>query len=100
MLKNNQIREVRGGVMASLRTDMIDSLWISTAYRTTNIQHYGDCGYYEIIVWEYDHIKKELGKILYQNSLGNCTVDARKGHERIVNVFRYLAYRKRRENKR
>lgn len=83
--------------MSSLRTDMIDNVWISTAIRDTYIAEIGMAvNYYETIVWEYDHIEKKLGKILYMGSHGRYNKFARKGHERIVKIFRYLAWRKRR----
>jgi hypothetical protein len=83
--------------MSSLRTDMIDNVWISTAPRTTYIAEIGGkVKYYETIVWEYDHIEKNLGKILYMGNGGNSKYFARKAHERIVKIFRYLAWRKRR----
>jgi hypothetical protein len=82
--------------MASLRTDMIGDVWISTAYRITDIQGC-EVGYYEIIVWDYNHDTKEVGKIRYMNDVGSNPHDARMGHERIVEIFRYLEYRKRRK---
>ena len=84
--------------MASLRTDMIGNVWISTAYRSADISGYGSMNYYEVIVWDYNHIEKKLGKIRYMNDVGNTVRSARKGHERIVKIFRYLEYRKRRES--
>jgi len=83
--------------MASLRTDMIGAVWISTAYRTTYIGALGrDVGYYEIIVWEYDHTENKVGKILYMCDSGSEIKYARKKHEKVVRAFRYLEYRKRR----
>jgi hypothetical protein len=48
------------------------------------------------MVWEWDHNTKHLGKICFQNNSGIFKKAARIEHERIVKVFRYLAFRKRR----
>lgn len=83
--------------MSSIRTDMIDNYWISTAQISTSIQSYGEVYYYETMVWEWDYNNKLLGKICFQNNSGIFKNGARIEHERIVKVFRYLAYRKRRD---
>jgi len=82
--------------MASIRAELIGEYWISTAPRTTYISNYGEVAYYETMAWEWDAKEKLLGKIVYMGDSGNDKKWALKEHNKVVNVFRYLTWRKRR----
>jgi hypothetical protein len=86
--------------MASLRADLINKYWVSTAYRETEIQGM-DIGYFETIVWEYDWVKnkQKIGKIVGVYPHGSTVKSALKEHYRLVKIFSYLHCRKNRESK-
>ena len=81
--------------MRSLRCDMINDVWISTAYRETEIMGV-PCGYYETLAWDWNAEEKELGKMRIMREHGCAKYSAIQQHKRIVSIFSYLYYRKRR----